>query len=253
MPTIKIKQPDGSWKYTNEPSSNADTLDGKHADEFAAASDVEALQTKVGDTSVSEQINTALDNYNSDWNASEGEEGYIKNRTHYHDIIKTPVLEETIVSFNPDNSYLPYIDIQLEVGKTYEVTMNGTVYVCQCYLESSGWETLGNEEALNTFVFDGDGEPFSIRMDVENSAFVLTSYMADNDGVSTYNIPFSIIEKSEELKKLDPKFLPEGIATEEYVNIRVPSWTVEDEDKFLRIVNGTSTWVSLPNAEGVSF
>lgn len=35
MPTIKIKNPDGSWKYVNEPSSNADTLDGKHADEFA--------------------------------------------------------------------------------------------------------------------------------------------------------------------------------------------------------------------------
>lgn len=41
-------------------AQNADTLDGKHADEFAAASDVEALQSKVGDTSVSEQISTAL-------------------------------------------------------------------------------------------------------------------------------------------------------------------------------------------------
>lgn len=60
MPTIKIKNPDGTWKYVNEPSSNADTLDGKHANEFALVSDVTDLQNKVGDTSVSEQITAAV-------------------------------------------------------------------------------------------------------------------------------------------------------------------------------------------------
>lgn len=44
-------------------AQNADTLDGKHAEEFALASDVEQLQTKMGDASVSEQIVTALDGY----------------------------------------------------------------------------------------------------------------------------------------------------------------------------------------------
>lgn len=39
---------------------NADTVDGKHASDFALASDVAALQTKVGDTTVAEQISTAL-------------------------------------------------------------------------------------------------------------------------------------------------------------------------------------------------
>lgn len=52
MPTIKIKNPDGSWKYVNEPSSNADTLDGKHADEFALKTDIEALQTKADKSEV---------------------------------------------------------------------------------------------------------------------------------------------------------------------------------------------------------
>ena len=42
-------------------NSDADTLDGKHADEFALTSDVEELKTKVGDTSVSEQINNAIE------------------------------------------------------------------------------------------------------------------------------------------------------------------------------------------------
>jgi hypothetical protein len=34
------------------------------------------------------------------------------------------------------------------------------------------------------------------------------------------------------------------LATEEYVNIRVPAWTSEDEGKVLKIVNGTPTWVA---------
>lgn len=41
-------------------AQNADTLDGKHADEFAAASDVEQLKTLVGDTPVAEQISNAV-------------------------------------------------------------------------------------------------------------------------------------------------------------------------------------------------
>lgn len=41
-------------------AENADTLDGKHANEFALASEVEALQEKVGDNTVLEQINNAV-------------------------------------------------------------------------------------------------------------------------------------------------------------------------------------------------
>lgn len=44
------------------------------------------------------------------------------------------------------------------------------------------------------------------------------------------------INKDEGSKKL---------ATEEYVNIRVPIWTVEDEGKVLKIINGQPTWTTL--------
>lgn len=40
---------------------DADTIDGKHANEFASAADVTVLQTLVGDTSVSAQITDALE------------------------------------------------------------------------------------------------------------------------------------------------------------------------------------------------
>lgn len=48
--------------YNIKQAENADTLDGKHAVEFAAASDVSDLQSKVGDTSVAEQITSAVTN-----------------------------------------------------------------------------------------------------------------------------------------------------------------------------------------------
>lgn len=41
-------------------SSDADTLDGKHAEEFAPVADVKELKTLVGDTSVSTQIEEAI-------------------------------------------------------------------------------------------------------------------------------------------------------------------------------------------------
>lgn len=79
MAIIKVKT-NGVWQevagisehthttndITNFPSSlpanggNADTLDGKHASDFATAAGLETLKTQVGNTTVSEQINTAV-------------------------------------------------------------------------------------------------------------------------------------------------------------------------------------------------
>lgn len=42
-------------------AKDADTLDGKHAEEFAAASDVAKISELVGDKAVSLQINEAVD------------------------------------------------------------------------------------------------------------------------------------------------------------------------------------------------
>lgn len=51
-------------------AQNADTLDGKHASEFAAASDVDALEDLVGDIKVAVQIEDAI-------NAASGELNFI--------------------------------------------------------------------------------------------------------------------------------------------------------------------------------
>ena len=39
---------------------DADTLDGKHAEEFALASDVDIIKSQIGEGTVAEQINNAV-------------------------------------------------------------------------------------------------------------------------------------------------------------------------------------------------
>ena len=43
MAVIKILKEDGTWAYISVDGSNADTLDGKHASEFATNEKVDAL------------------------------------------------------------------------------------------------------------------------------------------------------------------------------------------------------------------
>lgn len=59
MPTKKLQIVDSLIKQ----AENANTLGGKSAEEFALASEVTALQTQVGDSSVAEQIGAALQEF----------------------------------------------------------------------------------------------------------------------------------------------------------------------------------------------
>ena len=71
MPVLKVKK-NGVWEEIMGGSDsgslnggNADTLDGYHATHFATASNVATLEAKVGNKSVSEQINSAISNMSS--------------------------------------------------------------------------------------------------------------------------------------------------------------------------------------------
>ena len=75
MSVVKVKK-NGMWTEVAGVISDADTIDGKHANEFALAEDVDTLQgeigiissnvanikTLVGETAVSEQITNAIQN-----------------------------------------------------------------------------------------------------------------------------------------------------------------------------------------------
>lgn len=246
MPTIKIKQPDGSWKYTNEPSSNADTLDGKHADEFATASDVEALQTKVGDASVSEQINTALDNYNADWNASEGEEGYIENRTHwtsYDDII----FPETTLSWDETTEYMATLELSapLVIGNYYKVVQDGIEYITKC-LDVNG---DGSVPGIGCFVdmgFEDTGEPFTIIYLDGVTMFFTKENFAGN--YTSGSATVSIIAQS--VHKIDKKYIP---ATTYVIKDVTDNIINESYDNFADILwNGGSVWIEVSSSDDIN-
>lgn len=59
MPVLKIKR-NGQWEAIGA-VTNANTLDGKPASYFATVLDIDELQRKVGDTDVSEQIASAIE------------------------------------------------------------------------------------------------------------------------------------------------------------------------------------------------
>ena len=59
-------------------AENADMLDGKHADEFATVEDINALQSKIGDTSVSEQISSAVGSINHPVQSVNGKTGAVQ-------------------------------------------------------------------------------------------------------------------------------------------------------------------------------
>ena len=44
-----------------------------------------------------------------------------------------------------------------------------------------------------------------------------------------------------------------GLATEDYVNARIPAWSLSEECAILQVVNGIPTWVLFVDAEEVSF
>lgn len=65
-----------------------------------------------------------------DWNAAEGEEGYIENRTHWKEFSRGLLLE-TEVTVSEDAPEFPIPNkIGLSVGETYTVSWAGTEYTC---------------------------------------------------------------------------------------------------------------------------
>ena len=114
---------DGNLQRKQINAKDAETLGLKSADEFVLKDEMPQ----------------------PDWSASEGEKGYIENRTHYKSKVWVDWLEEftvtTVVNTTgvcgsntvffddtPDVNHICFI-----VGDTYEVTYDGKVYYCEAF------------------------------------------------------------------------------------------------------------------------
>ena len=185
-----------------------------------------------------------------DWNAAEGEPGYILNRpfyTEYSGVTEMPLTGEWS-EVDPDMwQYLITAPIGLEVGKTYVVNWNGVDYtvVAKVIDDPSGagvpYVGIGNEALIGG---TDTGEPFGIMETTAEYAWQFGGIygMAASSDMSG-NIPFTIYTNDEVVHKLPVKYLPEGVpySEGEYKEI-LPEYQWEivgvDEDTF--VVPGTT-------------
>lgn len=147
----------------------------------------------------------------SDWNASEGEPGHVLNRTHYEEVglVELPIECEWDDS---NDFYMLMKPLNLEIGKTYIVNWNGTEYACVATeAESMGIPavTIGNLGNAGVGAED-NGMPFLVS-EVPAEVAAAIGFYAIAQPLDSTQVTFSIYAKSEVIKTLDPKYLPDGV------------------------------------------
>lgn len=152
----------------------------------------------------------------SDWNANEGEAGYVKNRTHWVENGEGFVLEETTL-LKSDGMYLSFDPLNSVIadGENYKVTYNGTEYNCTGKnVETEGiiMPVLGNLAILE--YGDDTGEPFIFVFpspEISAVAFQGATIMG-MDTSSDEGCFLSIKGKTMLTHELDGKFVKTAIA-----------------------------------------
>ena len=150
----------------------------------------------------------------SDWNQNdETQLDYVKNRPFYTgDPVETVLVEESTVTFAAaDSVYAAQLlsTFEATVGETYKVYWDGAAYECACVIVS-GLPAFGN---LSIMDFGSDtGEPFLIGV---NNGVEIGIYTADTSASHTV----SISEFAPEVVKIDPKYLPDTVATKSEVEV----------------------------------
>ena len=154
-----------------------------------------------------------------DWNASEGEPGYIENRTHYADAKFGIVVESTTKSMGYREPTLAErhriqdaFNFYPVVHSVAYVSINDATYETKCrkvVVDSDQYGCLGNI-ALIEPTFADTGEPFCVLL-TELTGPAGSAIYADLYGF--FNTTESMIIKiegvfSEDLRQLDTKFLP---------------------------------------------
>lgn len=147
-----------------------------------------------------------------DWNASEGEEGYINNRTHYEENKYITIAEEQTVSHSStplkssvDGYYNSkgFLDgNKIVVGNTYIVYVDGVAY------EGVAYEGAVSANSKKVCIFSPNGKDYTvapISITVGTGSGGTTCGVRFSDG-GKHTVKVELYEHH--LKTLDPKFLP---------------------------------------------
>lgn len=166
-------------------------------------------------------------------------------------------------------------NVRLTPNTKYHVIFQNTHYDCMSYIteiDGLSYVVIGNGEIFGSN--GGDSEPFAFSQlyELNDTSPKDVTLITQSDG--TYNISLAKTGYKQILEKYVPTTIPRtatasvgqtivvkavddsGKPTEwEVVDmpVGIPTHTSADEGKILRIVNGTPTWTTIPNAEEVSF
>ena len=181
----------------------------------------------------------------ADWNAQEGEAGYVQNRTHYKidGQLETLIPETTAIAIDADNGQFGVVEQQTfpELGATYTVNWNGTTYELEAVgVDSDGLTAagFGNVGALTGGA--STGEPFLILV-IPAEAYEVTQAGAliwALDGST--EVTFSIYRDYTVIKKLDYDFMPKG-----YPTVKVTEGTLLPQTEIISIGAGMGTTTPL--------
>lgn len=145
----------------------------------------------------------------ADWNANAGEDGYIKNRTHYTTVKKVEILPETTrYLYGPDAQAEDVFTMNAFPPENTEikVVFDGVEYSVK---------TVAVDELLGFGDVSKMGVPFTADVPfygVLAESLLMMIYDVNNGG-GTHT--FSIYYEEEVTHKIDTKYFPEGIGCEE--------------------------------------
>ena len=180
-------------------------------DDFPNAVHTENLDVQIGDTYENGvfmrdgQVVTGSNvGVQSDWNQNDDTQpDYVKNRPFYTgDPVETVLVEESTVTFALNNGgYIAEFptSFNAELGKTYNVSWDGTIYECVCS-SFQGMTAIGNVSIAGSG--SDTGEPFVMVFINGNYIRIAT---LDTSASHTFSISRTFIE----IKKIDEKYLPE--------------------------------------------
>ena len=208
---IDYKDENGTLQRKALNAKDTETLTGASLSTILNSSDVEIPTSKA----VLDALNEKLDKVDagSDWNQNDNTKpDYVKNRPFYTgDPVEMVLVKESTITFaEKDGTYQANVPSTFEVtvGETYKVYWDGTVYECTCE-NFNGELFMGN----TSIVGEGSdtGEPFI--MVVSNGKGII---ICTKDTAASHT--FSISGFVTEVVKIDEKYLPDTVATTEYVD-----------------------------------
>ena len=179
---------------------------------YPAASDAVLYTPQTLTEEQKSQARTNIGAGQPDWNQNDSTQpDYVKNRPFYTgDPVETVLVEERTVTFDEtDGLYMVQFPSTFEatVGETYKVSWDGTAYECTCV-------KFKNDTAIGNLSIVGagsdTGEPF--LMGVRNGKAI--QIVTQNTSASH---TFSISGFTQEVVKIDAKYLPNTVATKSEV------------------------------------